>query len=170
MEPLFKNYDVPPSGKQTFRDSSLIYKDKKVFLNIKAKSIEKLKRSRTNLSSLDRFIKHYQKKPLIPYIIVTFIYEAVISKNEFIIKIQDLQVFNLLEIPKENLKIEGAYEGSYRIYISPIPDFVKNGIYQGRSSITPEEFIQVLKNLKINYLEKKGKKKKIKASVTKIKI
>lgn len=153
------DYESPISGKQTFRDSSFNYKKRKIFLNIKAKSVEKLSRSRTNLSSFKRFYQHYTENSDIPYIVATFIYIPIIKKNEFLIIIRNLQVFDILEIPKKNFKIEGSYESSFRIFISPIPDFLKKEIYEGRKKMTPKEFLEHINNLRTEYLDKRSSKK-----------
>jgi len=153
------NYNTPETGTQKLRDSSFNYKGNDVLLNIKAKSFEKLGKSRINLSSYKRFYKHYTNKPIKPYIIAVFIYKFEIRKNSYIIKVVDAYIFDLLEIPKKNLKIEGSYESSFRVYVSPIPEFLKMNIYDGRKIFSAKEFLIILTDIKNLYLEKRANKK-----------
>lgn len=153
------NYCTPKPGTQTLRDSSFNYNGKDVLLNIKAKSFEKLNKSRINLSSFKRFYEHYTNNPNTPYIIAVFIYKPEIRKNSYVINVGDAYIFDLLEIPKKNLKIEGSYESSFRIYVSPIPEFLKTNIYEGRKRFSAEEFLSILTNIKNLYLEKRANKK-----------
>jgi len=162
FERSFDVYESAISGSQSFADAKIQFQNMDVLLNIKAKEKGKIDRSRINLSSFNRYSMHYSKESCEPYYIVLFQYSWKAYPKNLMIQIDELlYCFDLLEIPKENLKIEGASEGSFRIFISPIPDIAKttqgvqNTRFQTISKYQPNEFVRIITELKSKYSTRK---------------
>jgi len=157
---LFSEYESAKAGKQQFYDAKVKLDEKEILLNIKAKARGKETRSRINLSSYKRFQEHYKEKEYKPYYIVIFYYTWKVGLLNLTINIGKLlYCFDLLDIPDENYKIEGSYEGSFRIFISPIPEVAKADYSREIKKNSPSDFINRMDELKEVYLAKrKGKK------------
>jgi len=160
FENLFDSYEYAKVGSQSFWDAKISFQKTDILLNIKAKEKGKIDRSRINMSSYNRFHEHYSKPSCEPYYIVLFQYSWTISPNSLTVQIDKLlYCFDLLCIPKENLKIEGAFEGSFRIFISPIPDVAKvEPMISAVNKHTPNELNLILEELRENYLARKAAK------------
>ncbi len=147
----FEHYHPATAGRQEFADATVEYQGQLILLNIKAKDREMERRSRINLSSLTRYREHYGSPNPTPFYVLVCQYEWRTSPDELTIVIEGFKyTFDLLEIPSSNYKIEGSYEGSYRIFISPIPSeaMTESTIY---SAMSPNDFLQRLENLKTAY-------------------
>lgn len=157
---FFEKYESAQSGQQEFFDARIKFGGKEILINVKAKSKEKETRSRINLSSFSRFTIHYSNPNYHPYYIVVFSYSWNVQHSNLIINIDKLiYCFDLLDIPKENYKIEGASEGSFRIFISPIPEIAKADYGFTFEKMTPKDFVNCISNLKESYLNKKRDKR-----------
>ncbi len=161
FESLFDVYEPSESGKQSFWDARIRFQNTDILLNIKGKEREKVSRSRINLSSFNRFSEHYGKPDCEPYYIGVFQYSWRVGLRELTIRIDGLlYFFDLLEIPKQNLKIEGASEGSFRIFISPIPPVAEtNQELLITDKHTPKEFVEIITELRDTYLTRKASKR-----------
>lgn len=157
---FFDKYEPATPGRQTFWDARVQLGEQNVLLNLKARARGKKTRSRINLSSFDRFLSYYSDASCEPYYIVMFCYSWTIGLFELTIQIEELlYCFDLLEIPEENYKIEGASEGSFRVFIAPIPEVAK-GNYSGEiKKKSPSEFISIIKQLREDYLSRKAEKR-----------
>ena len=145
---FFDKYEPVTPGRQAFWDARVQLGEQNVLLNIKAKARGKETRSRINLSSFDRFLSYYSNANCEPYYVVVFCYSWTIGLFELTIQIEELlYCFDLLEIPEGNYKIEGASEGSFRVFIAPIPE-VAEGNYSGEiKKNSPSEFISIIQRL-----------------------
>lgn len=153
---VFEKYTAAVAGGQEFADASAEYQGQQVLLNIKAKDRRMASRSRINLSSFQRYGIHYTVPNPANYYVIVFEYEWQSSLNELRIIIERLKfTFNLLEIPATNYKIEGSSEGSYRIFISPIPDSARTESTT-YSIMTPMQFLQRLEELRTAYNSRKS--------------
>lgn len=157
---FFEKYEPAQSGQQEFFDAKVKFSGKDILINVKAKSKEKETRSRINLSSFSRFTFHYSNQNYQPYYIIVFSYSWNVQPSDLIISIDKLiYCFDLLDIPKENYKIEGASEGSFRIFISPIPEIAKTDYGSTFRKMSPRDFVNCILNLKESYLNKKREKR-----------
>ncbi len=117
---IFEHYQPAAPGRQEFADARAEYRGQPILLNIKAKDRAMTARSRINLSSYQRYKAHYSQSNPPAFHVVVSEYEWRPRGNELKIIIERLKyAFDLLEIPAEHYKIEGAFEGSYRVFISP---------------------------------------------------
>lgn len=156
---FFDKYEPAEAGKQTFHDAKVKLGKREILLNIKAKARGKETRSRINLSSFNRFQLHYKEKDCKPYYVIIFYYTWKVGLFNLIIHIEKLlYCFDLLDIPRENYKIEGAYEGSFRIFISPIPEVAKAEYSMEIKKNSPSDFVNYLNVLRDRYLSRKKKK------------
>ncbi len=155
LSSLFAKYVSASAGGQAFADSVAEYHGQAVWFNIKAKSRLKEKRSRINLSSLQRYNTHYSQVNPASFYVLVFEYNWQPLGNTLKIQIEKLKyTFNLLEIPLENYKIEGAFEGSYRIFISPIPKSAETESTT-YSIITAAQFLQRIAELRDLHMARK---------------
>jgi len=157
FETLFDSYEHAKGGTQSFWDAKIQFHGTDMLLNIKAKEAGKVDRSRINMSSYNRFHEHYSNPLCVPYYIVLFQHSWTTGSNVLSVHIDKLlYCFDLLDIPEENLKIEGASEGSFRIFISPIPNVAKadHPVYIATKH-RPDELIGILEKLKEDYLTRK---------------
>lgn len=153
---ILEDYAPAAPGKQEFADAHATFRGQPILLNIKAKGREMSARSRINLSSFQRYNQHYHSANPAPYFVLVCEYEWRALANELQIIIERFKyIFDLLEIPPANYKIEGASEGSYRIFISPIPEVAKteSSIH---SIMTPAQFLQRIEELKMGYDARKS--------------
>lgn len=157
---FFDKYEPVTPGRQAFWDAHVQLGEQNALLNLKAKARGKETRSRINLSSFDRFLSYYSNADCEPYYVVVFCYSWTIGLFDLTIQIEELlYCFDLLEIPEENYKIEGASEGSFRVFIAPIPE-VAEGNYSGEiKKNSPSEFISIIQRLRENYLSRKAEKR-----------
>ena len=157
---FFDKYEPVTPGTQAFWDTRVQLGKQNVLLNLKAKARGKETRSRINLSSFDRFLSYYSNANCEPYYVVVFCYSWTIGLFELTIRIDDKLGFSLNSaIPEENYKIEGAAEGSFRVFIAPIPEVAK-GDYSGEiKRNSPSEFISIIQRLRENYLSRKAEKR-----------
>ncbi|HZQ06764.1 MAG TPA: hypothetical protein VFD70_09300 [Anaerolineae bacterium] len=147
----FEEYKPAVAGRQEFADASAEYQGQRILINIKAKAREMENKSRINLSSLGRYREHYSKSNPSAFYILVCQYQWHVSENELKIVIEEFKyVFNLLDIPPANFRLEGAFEGSYRVFIAPIPPeaMIESTTY---STMSPSEFLQILEQRKIVY-------------------
>jgi hypothetical protein len=153
---ILGKYNSATTRGQEFADAHAEYQGQPILLNIKAKDREMNARSRINLSSFNRYKSHYSQPDPSAFYVVIFEYEWRPLGKELKIVIERLKyVFDLLDIPPANYKIEGAFEGSYRIFISPIPDNAKTESTR-YSTITPPQFLQSLDDLRDAYVARKA--------------
>jgi hypothetical protein len=153
---ILENYNSAAAREQEFADARAEYQGQSVLLNIKAKDREMNARSRINLSSFQRYKTHYSQPNPPAFYVMLFEYEWRPQGNQLWIIIEKLKyAFNLLEIPVGHYKIEGAFEGSHRIFISPIPESAKTESTT-YSIITPSQFLQRLEELREAYVARKG--------------
>lgn len=141
---------------QEFADARAEYQGQQIFLNIKAKDRAMVARSRINLSSYQRYKSHYSQPDPAAFYILVFEYEWQPLGTELKIIIEKLKyTFNLLEIPLSHYKIEGAFEGSYRVFISPIP---KNAETESSAYaiVTPSEFLARIEELRSAHIARKS--------------
>jgi len=157
---FFDKYEPVTPGRQAFWDARVQLGEQNALLNLKAKARGKETHSRINLSSFDRFLSYYSNADCEPYYVVVFCYSWTIGLFDLTIQIEELlYCFDLLEIPEENYKIEGASEGSFRVFIAPIPGVAK-GNYSGEiKKNSPSEFISIIQRLRENYLSRKAEKR-----------
>ncbi len=152
---MLDNYVPAIARGQQFADASADYNGQPILLNIKAKDRLMTSRSRINLSSFQRYAAHYRVPNPTPFYILVCEYAWRLTETELLIIIERFKyTFNLLEIPLGHFKIEGAFEGSHRIFISPIPESAKTESTT-YSIITPNEFLRRLEELRIAYNARK---------------
>ncbi|MBI4653760.1 MAG: hypothetical protein HY752_02015 [Nitrospirae bacterium] len=157
---FFDKYEPATSERQAFWDAKVQFGRQSALLNVKAKARDKETRSRINLSSFDRFLSYYSNANCEPYYVVLFCYSWTVGLFDLTIHIEELlYCFDLLEIPKENYKIEGASEGSFRIFIAPIPEIAKGNHSGEIKKNSPSEFISIIQQLRGNYLSRKKEKR-----------
>lgn len=148
---ILDNYRPATARGQEFADATAVYNGKQILLNIKAKDREMQRRSRINLSSLNRYREYYSQPQPDPFYVLVCQYEWQVFEYELKIVIEGLKyTFDLLEVPLNNYKIEGAFEGSYRIFISPIPEEASTD-YPIKNKAQPYDFLLRLEELKNNY-------------------
>lgn len=150
------SYTSATARGQEFADARAEYQGKPILLNIKAKDRAMTARSRINLSSYQRYKAHYSQSSPASFYVVIFEYEWRPIGSELKIVIERLKyTFNLLEIPTNHYKIEGAFEGSYRIFVSPIPKSAETES-ESYSIITPAQFLQRIEELRLAHIERKS--------------
>lgn len=157
---FFDKYEPATSERQAFWDAKVQLGGQSALLNVKAKARDKETRSRINLSSFDRFLSYYSNTNCEPYYVVLFCYSWTVGLFDLTIHIEELlYCFNLLEIPEENYKIEGASEGSFRVFIAPIPKIAKVTFEGTITKHSPTEFVRIIQQLRENYLSRKAEKR-----------
>lgn len=157
---FFDEYEPVTPRAQAFWDARVHLGEQKVLLNLKAKARDKETRSRINLSSFDRFLSYYSNVNCEPYYIVLFCYSWSVGLFDLTIHIEELlYCFDLLEIPEENYKIEGASEGSFRVFIAPIPQIARVNFEGTITKHSPTEFVRIIQQLRENYLSRKAEKR-----------
>jgi len=156
LSSILKNYHSATAGRQEFADATAEYQGQPIWFNIKAKARAKEKKSRINLSSFQRYNTHYSQLNPATFYVLVFQYDWQPLGNTLKIEIEKLKyTFNLLEIPLNNYKIEGAFEGSYRIFISPIPQSAETES-TSYSMITAAQFLQRIEELRLAHIARKS--------------